>query len=255
MDVSTKRNISSISQPALKTLVKLVEMMDQGVQSFTLPDLAKLHAKKSETMMCFNELSSFGLFYSVKKRLDKDVKKGGGERYILNPKACSEILINYKPELVIGKRFYQFNSGTLSIFGGYIKDESDLSEQIKSLMHQVYNKDIDTINPSDVVAVEVTGMVSLVEYKEKWMEALNEPKSDYEFDYAFDEALIESLMESYKPSFDGLPQEGEDIKKVSGVVSSTIQLEVGPQYSVFGAVGNKYEWVTSSEQLDHFPEV
>lgn len=256
MDTLTNNNISSITKPALSTLVKLVRMMDKGMCSFTLPELAKMHSTKAQTMMCFNELSSFDLFYSVENRLNKDIKKGNGGRYILNPKVCCEILVNFKPELVIGKRFYQFTSGAATIFGGFIKDESDLSEHIKSLMYQVYGRDINAINPKDVIAVEVTGMLSLVAYKEKWVEALNnKPESEYEYDYAFDEALIESLMESYKPSFDGLPQEGEEVKKVSGDTSNTIYLEMGPQYSSFSAVGNKYEWVTSPEQLDHFPEV
>ncbi|MBO6226044.1 MAG: hypothetical protein J6N72_11505 [Psychrobacter sp.] len=230
-------------------------MMSEEVSSFSLSELTKLHSTKAETIMSFNELSSFGLFYSVKKRIGQDIAKGSGDRYVINPKVCSEILINHKPELIIGKRFYQFTFGDESIFGGFIKDESNLCDDIKSLVQQVYNKDINTVNPGNVIAVEVTGMASLVEYKEKWVEVLNVPETQYEYDYAFDESLIESLMESYKPSFDGLPLEGEKVKKVSGGVSNITQLEMGPQYSIFGPIGNKYEWVTSSDQLNHFPEV
>lgn len=257
MDTLNKLNIKSITTNGVAVIAALIVKTNNCAEPFKVSDIRALHATKLDTMMCFNELSSLGLFYTVSKKAPKSHGDTNEQRYLLNPKICSEVLVNYKPEMVIGKRIYKVNVGMRSIFGGFIEDESDLYEQIKLLSLRVLGKEAKNVSYKDVVAVEITGMASLLEYKSQWLEDLNisTPELDYECDNSFDQVFTESLMQSYKPSFDGLAESSEDVRKTSGEGVSTIYLEIEPKYSIFGAVSNRYEWQTSPDQLRHFSEV
>lgn len=257
MDTLNKVNIKSVTTNAVTVIAALFIKTNNCANTFTVSDIRELHSTKLDTMMCFNELSSLGAFYTVSKKAPKSHGEGDGQKYLLNPKVCSELLVNYRPDMLIGKRFYRVNIEERSIFGGFIEDESDLYEQIKLLSLRVLGKEVSNVSHKDVVAVEVTGLSSLLKDKKQWLETSNvsTPELDYEYDSGFDELLAESLMQSYKPSFDGLAETSENVKKTSGVGVSVIYLETEPKYSIFGPVNNKYDWQTSPDQLKHFPEV
>lgn len=257
MDTLNKMTIKAVTTNAVTVLASLVVKTNNCLDTFKVSDIRALHATRLDTMMCFNELSSLGLFYTVSNKAPKSYGETNEQRYLLNPKRCSELLINYKPEMIIGKRFYKVNIGPRTIFGGFIEDESDLYEQIKLLSLRVLGKEVSGVSHNDVIAVEVTGLESRLNYTDRWLESFNRPisETDYKYDSSFDDALIKSLMESYKPSFDGLAETSEDVKKTSGEGVNTIYLETDPKYSIFGAVKNKYEWQTSPDQFKHFSEV
>lgn len=254
MTTIDKTRTKRISIQAADSLVKLLEVTNQGLDSFSFVDFSKQSKSKMFAIMSFNELSSVNMFYPV-VRNTQDCHKNI-DRYLINPLVCAEYLVNHNPDLIIGKRFYRFDTNDISVYGGFIEDESNLNEQVKLQVLQITGVVLDCVYPQSITAVEVTGEFSLIEDYQKHV--VFKEDEQYQWSPETEQDIVESISMNYKPRFNVLAKEkkeerGLSKKKVQEVLC--VGVEMAPQYSVFGPSSVSYEWSTSQGYTNSFPEV
>ncbi|MED6316531.1 MAG: hypothetical protein VYA60_04735 [Pseudomonadota bacterium] len=249
--MSTLARIGSVTMPSARTLESILGITNNGLRSFDLSELAEVCASRIDMMLSFNELSGLGLFYEVKNNSHNSAVNKG-VRYLVNAKTCAEVLLNYKPNLILGKRFYKFELKGQSLYAGFIKDESDICNLIKQQAEQVFGVELSEVPEEAVTAVEVTGMQSIYNDKD-----FNDSDENESLSSEGADSLLEALMMTQKPTFDIFAHKSEGVEeKKKGVSDSNtdhIGFDVIPQYSIFGPKKGVYGWVTHPERVSDFP--